>query len=118
MKILITGSNGLLGQKLIYALLNRTDISIIACARGENRITRKNGYHFESCDLSDQSTVTAIIKKHRLPKEPSSDDTDYWVAISLTVLFQDERFRQFQVQSPDAVVGGGSIWLFQIQRAP
>jgi dTDP-4-dehydrorhamnose reductase len=65
MKILITGSNGLLGQKLIYALLNRTDISIIACARGENRITRKNGYHFESCDLSDQSTVTAIIKKHQ-----------------------------------------------------
>ena len=65
MKILITGSNGLLGQKLIYALLNRNDITIIACARGENRITRKNGYHYESCDLSDQFTVTEIIKKHQ-----------------------------------------------------
>ena len=42
MKILITGSNGLLGQKLIYALLNRNDITIIASSRGENRITRKN----------------------------------------------------------------------------
>ena len=65
MKILITGSNGLLGQKLIYALSDRTDISLIACARGENRITKKKGYLYESCDLSDELTVTAIVKKHQ-----------------------------------------------------
>jgi dTDP-4-dehydrorhamnose reductase len=65
MKILVTGSNGLLGQKLIYALSDRTNISVIACARGENRITKKKGYLYESCDLSDKTSVTAIIKRHQ-----------------------------------------------------
>lgn len=65
MKILITGSNGLLGQKIIYALLKRDDVSIIACARGENRITQKEGYQFESCDLSNSTRVAEVIKKHQ-----------------------------------------------------
>ena len=64
MKILITGSNGLLGQKLVYALLKRDDISVIACARGVNRISQKMGYHFESCDLTNSIRVSEVIKKH------------------------------------------------------
>jgi dTDP-4-dehydrorhamnose reductase len=65
MKILVTGSNGLLGQKLVYALLKRNDVSIIACARGENRISQKNGYQYESCDLSDSIRVKEVIQKHK-----------------------------------------------------
>jgi dTDP-4-dehydrorhamnose reductase len=65
MKILITGSNGLLGQKLVYALLKRDDVSIIACARGENRIFQKKGYQYETCDLGDSERVSEIIKKHQ-----------------------------------------------------
>ena len=37
MKILITGSNGLLGQKLVYKLRNKPDVTCIATARGNNR---------------------------------------------------------------------------------
>lgn len=65
MKILITGSNGLLGQKLVYALLKRDEISIIACARGENRISLKKGYSYESCDLTDEARVNEVIQKHQ-----------------------------------------------------
>lgn len=65
MKILITGSNGLLGQKIVYALLKQGHVSIIACARGENRILHKEGYQYESCDLSNSIRVAEVIKKHK-----------------------------------------------------
>ena len=35
MKILITGSNGLLGQKLVYKLKQKPGVELIATARGE-----------------------------------------------------------------------------------
>ena len=35
--ILITGSNGLLGQKLIDLYLENNDVNLIATARGDNR---------------------------------------------------------------------------------
>ncbi len=65
MKILITGTNGLLGQKLIYLLKNSNGVSVIACARGANRINDKNGYIYETVDLTDAGHVTEIIAKHR-----------------------------------------------------
>ena len=37
-KILITGSNGLLGQKLVSLLAQKTDIQLIATSRGANRL--------------------------------------------------------------------------------
>ena len=45
-KILITGSNGLLGQKLVYKLKDNTTITCIASARGENRLVNKSGYEY------------------------------------------------------------------------
>ncbi|MBL7924779.1 MAG: SDR family oxidoreductase [Bacteroidia bacterium] len=65
MKILVTGSNGLLGQKLVYALSDRSEIQLVACARGENRIRRKTGYTYISADLSDESRVREILQKHQ-----------------------------------------------------
>ncbi len=65
MKILVTGSNGLLGQKLIYALKDKRNIFLIACARGTNRITEKTGYIFESVDLNDSTAVHGMIEKHQ-----------------------------------------------------
>ena len=47
MKILITGSNGLLGQKLIYGLKSREGTEIIATAVGRNRTADKSGYIYE-----------------------------------------------------------------------
>ena len=64
-KILITGSNGLLGQKLVYALLGRNDVEVIATSKGENRIREKRGYIYESLDITLLSQVEAVFKKYR-----------------------------------------------------
>jgi len=65
MKILITGSNGLLGQKLVYLLKTKSNIECIATARGENRVNDKDGYIFETLDLTNLENVISIISKHR-----------------------------------------------------
>jgi dTDP-4-dehydrorhamnose reductase len=65
MKILITGSNGLLGQKLVCLLKTKSNIECIATARGENRINDKDGYIFETLDLTNRENVISTINKHR-----------------------------------------------------
>jgi len=64
MKILITGSNGLLGQKLVYKLRNNENISCIATARGENRLVKQDGYDFETLDITSKQNVEQIFSKH------------------------------------------------------
>jgi dTDP-4-dehydrorhamnose reductase len=64
-KILITGSNGLLGQKLVYALQQRKDATLIATSRGENRLKEKTGYLYESLDITDKAQVQNIISKYQ-----------------------------------------------------
>ncbi|MCW3075890.1 MAG: dTDP-4-dehydrorhamnose reductase [Bacteroidetes bacterium] len=64
MKILITGSNGLLGQKLVYRLRNTSGITCIATARGENRLVKKDGYLYETLDITNAHNVEIIFKKH------------------------------------------------------
>ena len=63
-KILITGSNGLLGQKLVYALLDRKDVQVIATSSGPNRLINTIGYIYESLDITKKDEVEAIIKKY------------------------------------------------------
>lgn len=64
-KILITGSNGLLGQKLVYKLLADKSHEIIATARGENRLKVKDGYKFISLDITNQKDVDAVISSEK-----------------------------------------------------
>ncbi len=64
-RILITGSNGLLGQKLVYALLKRNDVQVIATSVGANRLIKKDGYTYESLDITQKSQVETIFKKHQ-----------------------------------------------------
>jgi dTDP-4-dehydrorhamnose reductase len=64
-KILITGSNGLLGQKLVALLLQNKSTEIIATARGDNRLPFKEGYTFESLDITNAAQVTEVIGKYR-----------------------------------------------------
>lgn len=64
MKILITGSNGLLGQKIVYRLKELSGYSIIACARGENRIKDQSGYIYEPVDLTNADDVKRIFSRH------------------------------------------------------
>ncbi|MGZ4053720.1 MAG: SDR family oxidoreductase [Bacteroidia bacterium] len=62
-KILITGSNGLLGQKLVYALIKRKDVQVIATSVGANRLINKEGYIYESLDITNKSEVEKVIEK-------------------------------------------------------
>jgi dTDP-4-dehydrorhamnose reductase len=64
MKILITGSNGLLGQKLVYKLRNTNGTTCIATARGENRLVKQDGYIYETLDITDKKNVEAVFVKH------------------------------------------------------
>lgn len=61
--ILITGSNGLLGQKLVDLLTQESGVNLIATARGENRLSNLTGYTYESLDITDQTAVEAVFAK-------------------------------------------------------
>jgi dTDP-4-dehydrorhamnose reductase len=63
-KVLITGSNGLLGQKLLDLYLTIEDIELIATARGENRYPRKEGYTYTSLDITNEKEVQHVIAQH------------------------------------------------------
>ncbi|MTI39872.1 SDR family oxidoreductase [Fulvivirga lutimaris] len=64
MKILITGSNGLLGQKLIKLLCDK-DVNIIATSRGVNRLPNDGQYQYESLDIVNRQQVIDVIGKHK-----------------------------------------------------
>jgi dTDP-4-dehydrorhamnose reductase len=64
MKILITGSNGLLGQKLVYKLRNRAGIQCIATARGENRLVKQDGYDYSQLDITNEANVEEVFSKY------------------------------------------------------
>ncbi len=57
MRILITGSNGLLGQKLVSALRNDASVKLIATSRGEDRTPDPGDYLYLPLDCTDQTAV-------------------------------------------------------------
>ena len=63
-KILITGSNGLLGQKLVYKLKEKSNIECIATARGENRLVNKVGYEYAQVDITNYENVNDVFEKY------------------------------------------------------
>ncbi len=64
MKILITGSNGLLGQKLVYKLRNKAGVKCVATARGENRLVKQDGYTYDTLDITDKLNVEEVFTRH------------------------------------------------------
>ncbi|MGI8893569.1 MAG: SDR family oxidoreductase [Bacteroidia bacterium] len=60
-KILVTGSNGLLGQKIIYKLKSQPAIKLMAASRGANKINDKGGYNYTSLDITDKQQVEQLI---------------------------------------------------------
>lgn len=60
-RVMITGSNGLLGQKLIDLYLTLPDVELIATAQGENRHPIKEGYVFASMDITQHEQVKALV---------------------------------------------------------
>jgi len=60
MKLLITGSNGLLGQKISQLLEDQPQITWFASARGKSAIPIKHGA-FISLDVTDEGQVEAVF---------------------------------------------------------
>lgn len=63
MKVLITGSNGLLGQYLVQRLAALPGYDVIATGRGANRLRRQEGYRYESVNLADEAAVKGLIER-------------------------------------------------------
>jgi len=64
-KILLTGSNGLLGQKLVELISQNSDYELIATSRGENRLSNKIGYTYHSLDITDKDDVDQVMEKFK-----------------------------------------------------
>jgi len=60
MKILITGSNGLLGQKLVSLLQKDEEVSLFATARGKSAIPIAHG-EYDSLDITNSDDVDKIV---------------------------------------------------------
>ena len=60
---LITGSNGLLGQKLVKELINQ-EIKFVATSRTNNKITNLN-FDFEILDITNNVETNYILGKHK-----------------------------------------------------
>lgn len=64
-KILITGANGLLGQKLVHLLAQQPTVQLIATARGNNRLPHDDGYTYRSMDMTNRRQLMEVIGETR-----------------------------------------------------
>ncbi|SMG49763.1 SDR family oxidoreductase [Sphingobacterium psychroaquaticum] len=61
MRILLTGSNGFLGQKLTDMLLDRNDVSLFCTSKSPNRNPNQSGYAFQQIALEDREDLRQAI---------------------------------------------------------
>lgn len=61
-RILLTGSNGLLGQKIVNILAGRANVDLLATSRGVNRHPERGGYGYEALDLLDFDRLLEVFK--------------------------------------------------------
>ena len=61
MKVLIAGSNGLLGQKLLHKLRLDSSVDLFATSKGKNRVGEEQGYTYISLDVTNRSEVERVI---------------------------------------------------------
>lgn len=62
-KILLTGSNGLLGQKLIELIREKDGYILVATSRGKNRFSDHSGYIYRSMDVSNRDEVYKLVNE-------------------------------------------------------
>lgn len=63
--ILVTGANGLLGQKLVEKIIHEKEFRLIATARGYCRLVSPVEYIYETMDITNELEVMSIITKHK-----------------------------------------------------
>lgn len=65
-KVLLTGSNGLLGQKILDEYGKRGgNRQIVACSRGLDRYKGDKFYSYEPLDITNQEEVVKVLRKHK-----------------------------------------------------
>ncbi len=60
--ILVTGSNGLLGQKLTDKLYNHPELRLFATSKGENRHPKNGEFEYHSLDITNEEDVKEVFK--------------------------------------------------------
>jgi len=61
MKLVITGANGLLGQKLLALLNDQPEMDVHAVARGEDRNPAGGRHRYHSVDLTDAAATLSLL---------------------------------------------------------
>lgn len=64
-RILVTGSNGLLGQKLTDLCLSDPEVVLIATSKGVNRHPLKEAFIYEDMDILKADQIEEIVVKHK-----------------------------------------------------
>ena len=66
MKILLTGSNGLLGQKLVALLREQPGVALVATSRGPNRLAdRYPDLCYRALDVTDAAQVRQVLAQEQ-----------------------------------------------------
>lgn len=111
MKILITGANGLLGQKLVYKLKGHSSVQLVATARGANRLLNQNGYVYQEMDITDPLQVNEVLRLHKPDviintaamtnvDACETDRDNCWKMNVLAVQYQVEALELLQAENP------------------
>jgi|UniRef100_UPI0040497057 dTDP-4-dehydrorhamnose reductase len=64
-KIIVTGSNGLLGQKVTDLSIQDSEIELIATSVGPNRHNLKDGYRYEELDILDLGRLNQLVARYQ-----------------------------------------------------
>jgi len=64
-KIIVTGSNGLLGQKVTDLSIQDSEIELIATSVGPNRHNLKDGYTYEELDVLDLDRLNELVARYQ-----------------------------------------------------
>ena len=62
-KVLITGSNGLLGQKLVNLFSNIGNFEVFALSKGENRNETTKNFNYHNINLTNSKELTRLINE-------------------------------------------------------
>ncbi|NQY68246.1 MAG: sugar nucleotide-binding protein, partial [Flavobacteriales bacterium] len=63
-RILITGSNGLLGQKIILQLIEEGEFDFLATSSGDNRLTTVD-FNYETLDITNRNQVNCVFDQYQ-----------------------------------------------------
>lgn len=64
MRILVTGANGLLGQKLSHLLDQDPEVELIATGRGQSRVALSRGIYV-TLDVTSEAAIADVFAAHR-----------------------------------------------------